>query len=172
MKIKILLNVFILVIGAVASAYIYSLIDPRLEIIMLKNEEIMRLDNKIAELTEINSKLDEQVNSIASVVKTNENKSGRINDEYRVCVRTSRKLKTKNKRLSTELKVEKNKNKILQDYVQVKNEVTSLEEQTKALQAKKKQLTEGLGANANQNLDVEGAAVPVESHESHPATVQ
>jgi len=142
-----------------ASVYVYTLVDPRLDIILLKNEEIMQLDNKIADLTETNTKLNEQVSSIASAVKSNESSSGKINDEYKVCLRKSDRLKNKNRRLNTEVSALKAKNKILQEYVQVKNEVTSLKEQIAGLNQEKHQLTEELGTNANVNLDAEGAVI-------------
>ena len=142
-----------------ASVYVYTLVDPRLEIILLKNEEILQLDNKIADLTEANAKLNEQVTSIASAVKTNESSSGKINDEYKVCLRTSDRFKKKNRRLITEVSALKAKNKILQEYVQVKNEVTSLKEQIAGLNQEKQHLTDELGSNANPNLDAEGMVI-------------
>lgn len=152
--------IIIFSIGLTAgSVYVYTLVDPRLDIILLKNEEIMQLDNKIADLTEANSKLNEQVSSIATAVKSNESSSGKINDEYKVCLRKSDRLKSKNRRLIIEVSTLKNKNKILQEYVQVKNDVTALKEQISNLNQEKQQLTEDLGTNVNMNLDAEGAVI-------------
>lgn len=137
---------------SVVSVYIYSQVDPRLEIINLKNEEIMRLDNKIADLIEKNSTLDVQVSSISTVVKSNETDSGKINDEYKVCLRKAKRLKKKVRALKSEVGVLQNKNKIMKDYVQVNNDVTSLKEQIANLSEEKQQLTEQLGPNINKNL--------------------
>jgi len=163
MKLKILLALVFAVVASAVSVYVYTQIDPRLEIILLKNEEILQLDNKIAELTEKNAELTEQVSSIASTVKTNESDSGKINDEYKVCLRNSKRLKTKSRKLTAELSVLKNKNKILQEYVQVKNEVTSLKEQIASMNQEKGELSdlvETLGPATEVHMDVEGEVVP------------
>ena len=157
---------------AAGSVYVYTLVDPRLDIILLKNEEIMQLDNKIADLTDLNASLNEQVSSIATAVKSNDVSSGKINDEYKVCLRKSKRLKTNNRRLSTQLKLVENKNKILQEYVQVKNDVTALKEQIASLNQEKQQLTDELGGNVNMNLDAEGAVIsdslePVDENSSN-----
>lgn len=164
MKLTIFITLLVAAIFSAASVYVYTLIDPRLEIILLKNEEIMRMDNRIAGLIEENDKLTEQVSSIASVVKTNENSSGRINDEYQVCLRQSQKLKTQNKQLSTEIDVVKSKNEILQEYIQVNNDVTALKEQIENLHLQKNQLTEQLGEHAHQTIDAEGNVMPLDQH--------
>ncbi|MDH5425496.1 MAG: hypothetical protein OEY29_10900 [Gammaproteobacteria bacterium] len=151
----------LLSLGMSAGAvYVYTLIDPRLEIIQLKNEEIMRLDNKIADLTEANAKVSEQVNSISTVVKSNEQDTGKINDEYKICLRTSKRLSNKVRSLNAEISVLQNKNKIMREYVSVNNDVTSLQEQIDILNKKKKKLTKQLGDKANTNLDIEGDVDP------------
>lgn len=167
MKFKLFLMLLFSIAASVASVYVYTLLDPRLEIILLKNEEILQLDNKIAELTEKNAELSEQVNSIASVVKTNESSSGKINDEYKVCLRNADRLKKKSRQLSAELTVLKNKNKILQEYVQVKNEVTSLQEQIANMNQEKKDLTNlvnQLGPVDEKNMEIEGGVVHEDDH--------
>jgi len=163
MKLKIFLALIFAIAASAASVYVYTLVDPRLEIILLKNEEILQLDNKIAELTEKNADLTEQVSSIASTVKTNESDSGKINDEYKVCLRNSKRLKTNVRKLTTELSALKSKNKILQEYVQVKNEVTSLKEQIASMNQEKGELSdlvETLGPATEIHMDAEGAVVP------------
>lgn len=160
MIIRTLVIIFFSIGLAAGSVYVYSLIDPRLDIILLKNEEIMQLDNKIADLIETNLKLNEQVSSIATTVKSNESSSGKINDEYKVCLRKSDRLKSKNRQLILEVSTLKNKNNILQEYVQVKNDVISLKEQIASLNQEKQNLTEELGGNVNIHLDAEGAVVP------------
>lgn len=167
MKFRIFFTLLFSASLAAGAVYVYTLLDPRLDIILLKNEEILQLDNKIAELNETNAELNEQVSSIASVVKTNETSSGKINDEYKVCLRVSDRLKKKNRQISAELALLKNKNKILQEYVQVKNDVTSLKEQIASLNNEKQQLTDQLGPAINMNLDVEGG--PIEADTSIPA---
>lgn len=145
---------------SVLSVYVYSLLDPRLEIIVLKNQEIMRLDNKIAELMEANLKVNEQVSSISTVVKSNEKDSGKINDEYKICLRKSKRLKTTTRRLKSEIDVLTSKNKIMGDYVKVNNDVISLKEQIASLNIEKGDLTEQLGCSKDKNLDVEGDVAP------------
>jgi len=165
MKLKLFLALLFAVAASVASVYVYTLVDPRLEIILLKNEEILLLDNKIAELTEKNAELSEQVSSIVSVVKTNETDSGKINDEYKICLRKADRLKKKTRQLTAELSVLTNKNKILQEYVQVKNEVTSLQEQIAILNQEKGELSnlvEQLGPTTEIQMDAEGDAVAAE----------
>ncbi|MDH5391647.1 MAG: DUF3450 domain-containing protein [Gammaproteobacteria bacterium] len=154
-SVRTLVTLLISIGMSIVSVYIYSQIDPRLEIITLKNEEIMRLDNKIASLVEKNSTLDVQVNSISTVVKSNEKDSGKINDEYKVCLRQTNRLKKKVRNLTSEVSVLQNKNKIMKDYVQVNNDVTSLKEQIENLNQQKQQLTDQLGPNLNQNLITE-----------------
>lgn len=156
MSIRIVFTLLFSVGLAAASVYVYTLLDPRLEIIVLKNEEIMRLDNKIADLMDANEKMNVQVSSISTVVKSNEQDSGKINDEYKVCLRKSKRQKKTVLRLKSEISVLQNKNKIMRDYVKVNNDVTSLKEQIASLSSQKKQLTEELGDNLNKNLDVEG----------------
>jgi len=168
--IKIFIGIFFSVGLAAGSVYVYTLIDPRLDIILLKNEEILQLDNKIADLTETNAKLNEQVSSIATVVKTNESSSGKINDEYKVCLRKSERLKTNNRRLTVEVSALKNKNKILQEYVQVKNDVTALKEQIANMILERDELTQELGSNVNQGLDAEGAVIPHDDLMPHNET--
>jgi len=147
------------------SVYVYTLFDPRLEIILLKNEEIARLDNKIADLTEANAKVTEQVSSISTVVKSNEKDSGKINDEYKICLRTSKRQKKTIRRLKSEVGVLQNKNKIMKDYVKVNNDVISLKEQIASLNKEKQSLTQQLGDNLNKNLDHEGEVAP-HSHDT------
>ena len=158
MSIRIILTLLFSVGLAALSVYVYTLLDPRLEVIVLKNEEIMRLDNKIADLTEANEKMSVQVSSISTVVKSNEKDSGKINDEYKVCLRKAKRQKKTVLRLKGEISVLQNKNKIMRDYVKVNNDVTSLKEQIAALNLQKKSLTEELGDNLNKNLDTEGGA--------------
>lgn len=143
-----------------ASVYVYTLLDPRLEIILLKNEEIMRLDNKIADLMEANKEVNEQVSSISTVIKSNEKDSGKINDEYKICLRKTKRLKTTARRLNSEISVLQNKNKIMQDYVKINNDVTSLKEQIASLKNEKLELTDQLGSNKDINLDIEGDVAP------------
>lgn len=162
----------LLSIGMSAGAvYIYTLMDPRLEIIQLKNEEIMRLDNKIADLTEANEKVSKQVSSISTVVKSNEQDTGKINDEYKICLRTSKRLKITVRKLKSEIAVLQNKNKIMGDYVKVNNDVVSLQEQIDVLNKKKTSLTNELGDKANSNLDIEGDVEPVTSGAGHPEEI-
>ncbi|MDH5518759.1 MAG: DUF3450 domain-containing protein [Gammaproteobacteria bacterium] len=151
-SVRTLLTLLISIGMSVISVFIYSQVDPRLEIINLKNEEIMRLDNKIADLVEQNSTLDVQVSSIATVVKSNESDSGKINDEYKVCLRQTKRLNNKVRALQSEVGVLQNKNKIMKDYVSVNNDVTSLKEQIENLNNEKQELTEKLGPNINKNL--------------------
>ena len=160
MSIRIIFTLLFSVGLAAASVYVYTLLDPRLEIIQLKNEEIMRLDNKIADLTDANEKMNEQVSSISTVVKSNEKDSGKINDEYKICLRKSKRLKTTVRRLNSEIGVMQNKNKIMRDYVKVNNDVTSLKEQIASLNLQKQTLTEQLGNNKDMNLDHEGDVSP------------
>ena len=160
MSIRIIVTLLFSVGLAAASVYVYTLLDPRLEIIQLKNEEIMRLDNKIADLTDANKKMNEQVSSISTVVKSNEKDSGKINDEYKICLRKSKRLKTTVRRLNSEIGVLQNKNKIMRDYVKVNNDVTSLKEQIASLNLQKQTLTEQLGNNKDMNLDHEGDVSP------------
>lgn len=157
MKIKLFLAFLFAVACSATSVYVYMQIDPRLEIILLKNEEILQLDNKIAALTEKNSELSKQVNSIVSVVKTTETDTGKINDEYKVCLRTTDRLKKKTRKLTAELSVFKNKNKILQEYVSVKNDVTALKEQIAILNGEKKNLGDLVESLGPVNMDHEGA---------------
>ena len=160
MSIRILLA-FIFSVGlAAASVYVYSVFDPRLEIIHLKNEEIMRLDNKIADLTEANKAMTEQVSSISTVVKTNETDTGKINDEYKICLRASKKQKKQIHRLNTEIGVLQNKNRIMKEYVQVKNEVISLQEEIDALNLQKKDLNKQLAPNSNDSSGQGGGIIP------------
>lgn len=160
MSIRIILTLLFSVGLSAASVYVYTLLDPRLEIILLKNEEIMRLDNKIADLMEANEKVAEQVSSISTVIKSNEKDSGKINDEYKICLRKNKRLKTTTRRLKSEVGVLQNKNKIMQDYVKVNNDVISLKEQIASLKNEKLELTEQLGSNKDMNLDMEGDVAP------------
>lgn len=171
MSIRTIIAILFAVGLSALSVYVYTLFDPRLDIILLKNEEIMQLDNKIAELTNKNTSCTEQVESIATVVKSNDSDSGKINDEYKICLRTTDRFKKKNRRLSAELKVLKSKNAILQEYVQVKNEVTSLKEQIANLNQEKKDLTIQLGPNLNKNLDVEGSVDPHNNIENESSLI-
>ena len=165
MSIRIILVLLFSAGLSAASVYVYSELDPRLEIIVLKNEEIMRLDNKIADLIEANEKVEKQVSSISTVVKSNEKDSGKINDEYKICLRKSKRLKTSVRKLKSEINVLQNKNKIMRDYVKVNNDVTSLKEQIANLNVEKEALTNQLGSNKDKNLDIEG---DVTHHEELP----
>lgn len=165
MSIRTIISIFFAIGLAAASVYVYTLIDPRLDIIVLKNEEIMRLDNKIASLMDTNKKMNEQVSSIATVVKSNEKNSGIINDEYKICLRQTTRLKKSVGRLNAEVSVLNNKNKIMQEFLQVKNDVISLKEQIENLTKEKQELTDQLGPDININHDIEGAVIP---HEEMP----
>lgn len=125
-----------------AGIYGYSLIDPRLDIILEKNQEIMRLDNKIAELTDENKKINDEQSDLQSVIKTSENSTGKINDEYKLCLRKLKRSERKKQSLSSQYKVLEQKHKVLLEYAQVKNEVTSLQEQIKALRSQQGSLEE------------------------------
>lgn len=164
MSIRIILTLLFSIGLSAASVYVYTLLDPRLEIILLKNEEIMRLDNQIADLMDTNKEVSDQVSSISTAIKSNEKDSGKINDEYKICLRQTKRLKTTARRLNSEISVLQNKNKIMQDYVKINNDVTSLKEQIASLKNEKVELTEQLGSNRDMNLDVEGdVALPIAS---------
>lgn len=160
MSIRTILTLLFSIGLSAASVYVYTLLDPRLEIILLKNEEIMRLDNQIADLMDTNKEVSDQVSSISTAIKSNEKDSGKINDEYKICLRQTKRLKTTTRRLNSEISVLQNKNKIMQDYVKINNDVTSLKEQIASLKNKKVELTEQLGNNNDMNLDIEGDVAP------------